>query len=65
MSINKNQIIKDIIILKLPKTIGAKIIDLHRKEEEVSNNSSKINVKTISIKRTKGTGRPTKKERRN
>ena len=65
ISINKNQILKDITILKFPKTrIGAKIIDLHRKEEEITNNSSKTNVKTISIKRTKGTGRPTKKERR-
>ena len=64
ISINKNKILRDITILKLPKKrIGAKIIDLHRKEEIISN-SSKINNKTISIKRIKGSGRPTKKERR-
>jgi len=65
ISINKNNILKDITVLKLPKKrIGAKIIDLHRKEEEIIKNSSKVNVKTISIKRVKGSGRPTKKERR-
>ncbi len=65
ISINKNNILKDITVLKLPKKrIGAKIIDLHRKEEEIIKNSSKVNVKTISVKRVKGSGRPTKKERR-
>ncbi|MAS29486.1 MAG: RNA-binding protein [Flavobacteriaceae bacterium] len=63
--INKDQILKDITILKLPKNrIGAKIIDLYRKEEGVINKSNNINIKNISIKRTKGSGRPTKKERR-
>ena len=65
ISINKNKTLKDITVLKLPKKrTGAKIIDLHRKEEEIIKNSSKVNVKTISIKRVKGSGRPTKKERR-
>jgi len=65
ISINKNKTLKDITVLKLPKKrIGAKIIDLHRKEELIIKNSSKINDKTISIKRIKGSGRPTKKERR-
>ena len=63
--INKNQILKGITVLKLPKSrIGTKIIDLHRKEEEIANKSNNISIKTVSIKRIKGTGRPTKKERR-
>ena len=63
--INKNQILKGITVLKLPKSrIGTKIIDLHRKEEEIVNKSNNISIKTVSVKRIKGTGRPTKKERR-
>ena len=34
--INKDQILKGITVLKLPKSrIGPKVIDLHRKEEEI------------------------------
>jgi len=63
--INKDQILKGITVLKLPKSrIGPKIIDLHRKEEEIVNKSNNISIKTVSIKRIKGAGRPTKKERR-
>lgn len=63
--INKDQVLKGITVLKLPKSrIGPKIIDLHRKEEEIVNKSNNISIKTVSIKRIKGAGRPTKKERR-
>jgi len=63
--INKGQILKSITILKLPKSrIGPKIIDLHRKEEEIVNKSNNISIKSVSVKRIKGAGRPTKKERR-
>ena len=63
--INKNQILKGITVLKLPKSrIGPKIIDLHRKEEEIVNKSINISIKTVSVKRIKVNGRPTKKERR-
>ncbi len=65
ISITKNQASKNITVLKLPKNrIGAKFLDIHRKEKEVVKIKSGINIKSILIEREKGTGRPTKKERR-
>ena len=66
ISIKKNQILKTITVLKLPKNrIGAKLLEIYRKEKIMTRNfASGISVKLNSIKREKGAGRPTKKERR-
>mgnify|MGYP001245367028 CR=1 FL=1 len=66
ISIKKNRILKKVSVLKLPKNrIGAKLVNLYRKEKIVIKNYiSEISYNPSSIKREKGTGRPTKKERR-
>lgn len=67
LTIRKNQINYEIIILDIPKNrVGAKLVDLYRKDitpEEAFQNQDLLKF-SKDYYRKKGTGRPTKKDRR-
>ena len=66
--IRKNQINYEIIVLGIPKSrVGAKLVDLYRKDitpQEAFDNQELLKY-SKDYYRKKGTGRPTKKDRRN
>ena len=67
ISIRKNQINYQLIVLDLPKSrVGAKLVDLYRKD--VTPKEAFENLELLKYSkdyyRKKGTGRPTKKDRR-
>ena len=67
ITIRKNQINYKIQILDIPKSrIGAKLVDLHRKDITPKEEFEKTELLKYSkdYYRKKGTGRPTKKDRR-
>jgi len=68
LTIRKNQINYEIIVLGIPKSrVGAKLVDLYRKDispQEAFDNQELLKY-SKDYYRKKGTGRPTKKDRRN
>ena len=67
LTIRKNQINYEILVLDIPKNrVGAKLVDLYRKDitpEEAFQNQDLLKF-SKDYYRKKGTGRPTKKDRR-
>ncbi|UCE92731.1 MAG: RNA-binding S4 domain-containing protein [Flavobacteriaceae bacterium] len=67
LTIRKNQINYEMIVLDLPKNrVGAKLVDLYRKDvtpQEAFENQDLLKF-SKDYYRKKGTGRPTKKDRR-
>mgnify|MGYP001820307964 FL=1 len=67
LSIRKDQINYEILVLDVPKNrVGAKLVDLYRKDvtpEEAFQNQDLLKF-SKDYYRKKGTGRPTKKDRR-
>ncbi len=67
ISIRKNQVNYQIVVLDIPKNrVGAKLVDLYRKDitpEEAFENRELLKY-SKDYYRKKGTGRPTKKDRR-
>jgi ribosome-associated heat shock protein Hsp15 len=67
LTIRKDQINYEIIVLDIPKSrVGAKLVDLYRKDitpEEAFQNQDFLKF-SKDYYRKKGTGRPTKKDRR-
>jgi len=67
LTIRKNQINYEIIVLGIPKSrVGAKLVDLYRKDitpKEAFENQELLKY-SKDYYRKKGTGRPTKKDRR-
>lgn len=67
ISIRKNQINYQIVVLDIPKNrVGAKLVDLYRKDitpKEAFENMDMLKY-SKDYYRKKGTGRPTKKDRR-
>ncbi|MGB5320792.1 RNA-binding S4 domain-containing protein [Lutimonas sp.] len=67
LTIRKDQITYEILVLDIPKNrVGAKIVDLYRKDitpEEAFQNQDLLKF-SKDYYRKKGTGRPTKKDRR-
>ena len=67
LTIRKNQINYEIIVLDIPKNrVGAKLVDLYRKDITPQEAFEKQDLLKYSkdYHRKKGTGRPTKKDRR-
>jgi len=67
ISIRKNQINYEIEVLDIPKSrVGAKLVDLYRKDITPTEAFEKLELLKYSkdYYRKKGTGRPTKKDRR-
>lgn len=67
LTIRKDQITYEILVLDVPKNrVGAKLVDLYRKDitpEEAFQNQDLLKF-SKDYYRKKGTGRPTKKDRR-
>ena len=67
LTIRKNQINYEIIVLDIPKSrVGAKLVDLYRKDitpQEAFDNQDLLKF-SKDYYRKKGSGRPTKKDRR-
>ena len=67
LTIRKNQVNYEMIVLDLPKNrVGAKLVDLYRKDitpKEAFENQELLKY-SKDYYRKKGTGRPTKKDRR-
>ena len=67
LTIRKNQVNYEILVIDVPKNrVGAKLVDLYRKDitpEEAFQNQDLLKF-SKDYYRKKGTGRPTKKDRR-
>lgn len=67
LNVRKNQINYQLEVLDIPKNrVGAKLVDLYRKDTTPSSEFDAQNLLKLSkdYYRKKGTGRPTKKDRR-
>jgi len=67
ISIRKNQVNYEILVLDTPENrIGAKLVDIYRKDVTPEEALQKLDLLRYSKEhyRKKGTGRPTKKDRR-
>ena len=67
IKIRKNQVWRELIVLDFPKSrIGAKIVNLYREDLTPLEAFKNTNLQSLSItpKRYAGSGRPTKKDRR-
>ena len=67
LTIKKNQVNYEIIVLDIPKNrVGAKLVDLYRKDitPEAAFENQELLKYSKDYYRKKGTGRPTKKDRR-
>ncbi len=67
ITVRKNQINYKLIVLDLPANrVGAKLVDLYRKDITPKESFEKLEILTYAKKyyRKKGTGRPSKKDRR-
>ena len=67
VSVRKNQIDLQLIVLDIPKSrVGAKLVDIYRKDTtpKEAYEHAELLQKTKEHYRKKGTGRPTKKDRR-
>lgn len=68
ISVRKNQVIYTFEVLDLPESrLGAKLVDMYRKDTTPKENLEKLDLLKYSkdYYRKRGTGRPTKKDRRN
>jgi ribosome-associated heat shock protein Hsp15 len=68
ISVRKNQVIYTLEVLDLPESrLGAKLVDMYRKDTTPKENLEKLDLLKYSkdYYRKRGTGRPTKKDRRN
>lgn len=68
ISVRKNQVVYTLEVLDLPESrLGAKLVDIYRKDTTPKENLEKLDLLKYSKEyyRKKGTGRPTKKDRRN
>lgn len=67
ISVRKNQVQYTLEVLDLPESrLGAKLVDMYRKDTTPKENLEKLDLLKYSkdYYRKKGTGRPTKKDRR-
>ncbi len=67
ISVRKNQVVYTLEILDLPESrLGAKLVDMYRKDTTPKENLEKLDLLKYSkdYYRKRGTGRPTKKDRR-
>ncbi len=67
ITVRKNQINYELIVLDTPKSrLGAKLVDIYRKDVTPQETLQKLDLLKYSKEyyRKKGTGRPTKKDRR-
>lgn len=67
IKVRKNQIWHKLIVMDIPKSrLGAKLVDIYRENITPDDAFDQLNVQNLSKvpKREKGTGRPTKKDRR-
>lgn len=67
ISVRKNQVQYTLEVLDLPESrLGAKLVDIYRKDTTPKENLEKLDLLKYSkdYYRKKGTGRPTKKDRR-
>ncbi|WP_299767627.1 RNA-binding S4 domain-containing protein [uncultured Dokdonia sp.] len=67
ISVRKNQVVYMLEVLDLPTSrLGAKLVDIYRKDTTPKENLEKLDLLKYSkdYYRKKGTGRPTKKDRR-
>ncbi len=67
IKIRKNQVWRELMVLDFPKSrIGAKIVNLYREDLTPLEAFKNTNLQSLSItpKRDAGSGRPTKKDRR-
>lgn len=67
ITVRKNQVDYEIIVLDLPDSrLGAKLVDIYRKDVTPKENLEKLDLLKYSkdYYRKRGTGRPTKKDRR-
>ena len=68
ISVRKNQVVYTLEVLDLPESrLGAKLVDMYRKDTTPKENLEKLDLLKYSkdYYRKRGTGRPTKKDRRN
>ena len=67
IDLRKNQINYKLVVIDIPQSrVGAKLLDLYRKDETPENefNTQKLLILAKDHYRKKGLGRPTKKDRR-
>jgi ribosome-associated heat shock protein Hsp15 len=67
ITVRKNQVNYEIIVLDTPESrLGAKLVDIYRKDVTPKENLEKLELLKFSkdYYRKRGTGRPTKKDRR-
>ncbi len=67
IKVRKNQIWHKLIVMDIPKSrLGAKLVDIYRENITPDDAFDHLNIQNLSKvpKREKGTGRPTKKDRR-
>ena len=67
IKVRKNQVWKELIVLDFPKSrIGPKIVNIYREDITPKEAFKNINFQSLSVisKRDGGSGRPTKKDRR-
>ena len=67
IKVRKNQIWHELLVMDIPKSrLGAKLVDIYRQNITSVKPSENTGTKSLSIglKREKGSGRPTKKDRR-
>ncbi len=67
ISVRKNQVNYELVVLDTPKSrLGAKLVDIYRKDVTPTETLQKLDLLKYSKEyhRTKGMGRPTKKDRR-
>ncbi len=67
ITVRKNQINYELVVLDTPDSrIGAKLVDIYRKDTTLKESLQKLDLLKYSkdYYRKKGTGRPTKKDRR-
>lgn len=67
ISVRKNQVTYELVVLDTPSNrVGAKLVDIYRKDVTPTERLQKLDLLNYSkdYYRKKGTGRPTKKDRR-
>lgn len=67
ITVRKNQVNYELVVLDTPESrLGAKLVDIYRKDVTPKENLEKLELLKFSkdYYRKKGTGRPTKKDRR-
>ena len=67
IKVRKNQIWHELIVMDIPKNrLGAKLVDIYRQNITPDDAFDQLNIQNLSKgpERERGTGRPTKKDRR-